>query len=222
MKVLLILFSVFFISCTSGSKDENFQTLNDSAKNKNVNSQSTLKKIMDSILKAEGPNVKISIEGSESIKVSESEVKGINSSDLKTLDSRVLDSLIKMSKKKYTLVHFWATWCKPCRKEFPTLIKDVSKLHNADVILVSSDYDSEEQRKKVLAVYKKLDTQIPVYINQIYDKTDGMGMEAQIGLIKHYGLISDGGLPFNIMIENRSKKIVESTFDYKKLINDYK
>jgi thiol-disulfide isomerase/thioredoxin len=173
-----------------------------------------IKRIMDSILKAAGPNAKISIEGADHTKISENETKDLKASSLKIINTYKLDSLILSSDKKFTLLHFWATWCGPCRIEFPDYIKAVEQLNNVTVILISCDYDSEEQRKNVLAVYKKLNTTIPVYINQIYNKTDGMGTEAQRDLIKHFGISSEGGLPFNILIENRSRKVLEAKSSY--------
>lgn len=76
-------------------------------------------------------------------------------------------------------------------------------------------------RKKVLAVYKKLNTQLPVYINEIISKNDGMGTESQKKLIKQYGLISDGALPFNILIENKTKKIVSSSRNYREILKHF-
>lgn len=178
-----------------------------------------VKRIMDSLLKIAGPNARISIEGSPETKIDSSETKGLAGSELKTLNSKALDSLIKSSDKKYTFLHFWATWCTPCRKEFPELVKEVSALINTDVILISCDYDSEEQRKKVLAVYKKLNTQLPVFINQINDPSDGMGIKSQQELLKNFGSNSKGGLPYNILIENSSRKIITEAVDYKEVIS---
>lgn len=34
------------------------------------------------------------------------------------------------SEKKWTVIHFWATWCKPCLKEFPEMKKALPRLEN--------------------------------------------------------------------------------------------
>jgi len=162
------------------------------------------------------PGATISFEGSDSTKIDASETSNLDPSKIHLLNAKVVDSLVKTSKQKFTLLHFWATWCLPCRKEFPALVKESAGLKNTGVYLVSSDYDSEEQRKKVLAVYQKLETNLPLYLNELSDKTDGMGTLSQQKLLKQLGLKEQGGLPFNVVIENKSNGVVFSTLDYKK------
>lgn len=131
---------ILLASCQNSEINEKKSALPDSITHA---SPDQVKRIMDSILKA-NPGAKISMEGSESTKIESSETKDLNAADLKILNAEILDSKLKTSSKKYTLVHFWATWCAPCRKEFPRLIADISNLKNTNVLLVSSDYDSDE------------------------------------------------------------------------------
>ena len=50
--------------------------------------------------------------------------------------------LIQPSDKKLTVIHFWATWCKPCLEEFPELRKALLKLENDSTqFLIASDED---------------------------------------------------------------------------------
>ena len=49
--------------------------------------------------------------------------KKINFFDLETLDGKKIEVADKLIKKKLILVNFWATWCPPCIKEIPDLIK---------------------------------------------------------------------------------------------------
>lgn len=205
-------------SCNNKEIKTTLPTKNtDSVASFSIENKDPLKKIMDSILAA-NPSAQISIESSHESKINLEETKYLNSSTLKILNSNKLDSLILSSDKKYTVVHFWATWCVPCRKEFPDLIKHFSQFNNTDVILISCDYNSDEQRKKVIAVYKNLNTTFPVYLNQINDKADGMGTEAQQKLIRHFGLNSNGGLPFNLVIENKTHKVLKASSNYTEII----
>jgi len=58
----------------------------------------------------------------------------------KTSTEKILTS-IKTSDKQLVMVHVWATWCAPCREEFPELIRvdRLSQASEIDVILVSAD-----------------------------------------------------------------------------------
>lgn len=64
-------------------------------------------------------------------------VKPINTDDLK--------ALISKQKDKPLLVNFWATWCDPCRDEFPDLVKIDSEFRpqSLDFVTVSLDEMTE-------------------------------------------------------------------------------
>ena len=66
---------------------------------------------------------------------------------------------------KVVLVNFWATWCPPCRKEIPSLIKiqDEYKDRGFSVIGISMD---EGGRKLVSKFIKKLEVNYPVFIGK--------------------------------------------------------
>ena len=217
MKTFLILLTLTttFLSCQTSPTSNELSSAKDTVISSTPNQKTAMQRVMDSIMKA-NPGATISFEGSDSTKIDASETIGLDPSKINLLNAKVVDSLVKTSKQKFTLLHFWATWCLPCRKEFPDLVKESGKLNNTALYLISSDYDSQEQRKKVLAVYQKLKTNLPLYLNEISDKTDGMGTLSQQKLLKQLGLNDQGGLPFNVVIDNKSKKVVFSSLDYKK------
>ena len=66
--------------------------------------------------------------------------KKINFFDLETLDGKKINVADKLIKKKLILINFWATWCPPCIKEIPDLMRLEKKFENEiDVIFVSVD-----------------------------------------------------------------------------------
>lgn len=60
-----------------------------------------------------------------------------------------------------TLVNVWATWCVPCRKEFPALL-EVARAHRRDglrLVLVSADFPEQlPAARKFLAAHGVTDT----------------------------------------------------------------
>ncbi|MDP1677350.1 MAG: TlpA disulfide reductase family protein [Bacteroidota bacterium] len=60
-----------------------------------------------------------------------------------------LDSLITNRDGNILLLNIWATWCEPCKEEFPDLIKLSSKYKkkNVQIIALSVDYPDEVNEK---------------------------------------------------------------------------
>ena len=55
----------------------------------------------------------------------------------------------KPSGKPGLLVNFWASWCKPCLKEFKSMKKLQGKLNNVSILGVNQD-DSDTEMNKVI------------------------------------------------------------------------
>jgi thiol-disulfide isomerase/thioredoxin len=110
-----------------------------------------------------------------------------------------LKNLLKPNGKPL-LVNFWATWCDPCRDEFPDLIK-ISNDYNGkiDVITVSLD-DLDDLKVAVPKFLAKMNAKMPAYLLKTNDE------ESLIGEISEDW---QGGLPFTLLY-NSSGKIVYS------------
>jgi thiol-disulfide isomerase/thioredoxin len=215
-KILLILICVQ-VGCSTpqeqANKDIGHQ--NDSLIEMNVSSQEEVKRIMDSIIST---GASFSVITKVNIPIDLSNTDSLNFSNLKIIDAEGIKSIIKNSTSKYTLIHFWATWCAPCHKEFPEFLKFCSNLKDINVLLVATDYDSEDQRKKVLAVYRKLNTNLPLYLAATQSGSDIINKEGQMSIIRSFDKKSSGGIPYNIVIENKSGQLVTGTSDFKTIL----
>lgn len=60
-------------------------------------------------------------------------------------------SIVRFSGKRFVLVDFWASWCKPCRREVPGLKRIAERFEDElDVCAVSLDTDSEVWRSAIV------------------------------------------------------------------------
>jgi thiol-disulfide isomerase/thioredoxin len=76
---------------------------------------------------------------------------------------------VHSSRAKVVLVNVWATWCEPCREEFPDLLR-VRRAHSRqelDVILVSGDFP--DQLSKVRAFLTEQGVDFPTYLKEEKD-----------------------------------------------------
>lgn len=98
---------------------------------------------------------------------------------------------------KPLLVNFWATWCDPCREEFPDLVKlDADYKGKIDFITISLDELSEIARDvpKFLAEMK---AEMPAYLLKAEDD------DAAIAIVsKDFA----GALPFTILYDASGKQ----------------
>ena len=114
------------------------------------------------------------------------------------LDAPGLRDLLAARKGKVVLLNFWASWCVPCREEFP----DLSRLQRTygelglAVIGISTDFAS--QAKKVEAF---LEQQKPAFPN--YHKKSGGDDQPFIeGVDRSWG----GELPFSVLYDREGRK----------------
>lgn len=87
------------------------------------------------------------------------------SQDVKPLsNTNEVKTLFDAAKGKVVLVNFWATWCKPCVKEFPDLIKLYSNYKDKgfELVFISLD-DISEVDTKLKPFLKKNDVDFITY-----------------------------------------------------------
>lgn len=95
---------------------------------------------------------------------------------------------------KPLLVNFWATWCDPCREEFPDLVKfDTEYKGKIDFITVSLDSpdDINTTVPKFLADMK---AEMPAYLLRVEDEG---------AVISSITKDWQGGLPFTILYDEK-------------------
>jgi len=86
-------------------------------------------------------------------------------SEIEVINETELNSIINNRNGKNLLVNVWATWCVPCRDEFPDLVKLYSLFSNSfDFVGLSVDYP-EDIKLKVLPFIIENNIQFPIYVS---------------------------------------------------------
>jgi len=90
---------------------------------------------------------------------------------ISTIDADGLAAVIKRgANSKPLLVNFWATWCDPCREEFPDLVK-IDKQYRPqglDFTAVSLD-DLTELKTSVPRFLREMRVTVPTYLLNVSD-----------------------------------------------------
>lgn len=111
------------------------------------------------------------------------------------VDGIGLKKLLKPNGKPL-LVNFWATWCDPCREEFPDLVKINEEYRGKiDFITISLD-DLEEINRGVPKFLTEMRADMPAFLLWTQDESAAISAISQ-----EYR----GGLPFTIFFDSAGK-----------------
>jgi thiol-disulfide isomerase/thioredoxin len=115
------------------------------------------------------------------------------------IDAKGLRSLVASQKGRVVLVNFWATWCVPCREEFPDLGRLQRKLgpRGLQVFGISTDLSKEmPEVEKFVAIQK------PAFPNY-HKTTEGDDQDFIDAVDKAWG----GELPFSVLYDRAGRKV---------------
>ncbi len=112
------------------------------------------------------------------------------------IDDAKFKQLLKPAGGKPLLVNFWATWCGPCREEFPDLVKiDHEYRGKIDFITVSLDF-IQEIDTSVPKFLSEMKAEMPTYLLTSADENT---------LISSITKEWSGGLPFTILYNEKGE-----------------
>jgi peroxiredoxin len=113
-----------------------------------------------------------------------------------TLDDLTEEGLVELIKnensEKLRLVNFWATWCGPCRLEYPEFVVIQRMFGARDFEFVSVSLDNLDKKQKALDFLNKSESALQNYISAVTDKYE---------LIEMVDKNWNGALPYTLLIE---------------------
>lgn len=85
-------------------------------------------------------------------------------------ENDVVVSLNNLNKDNFLVVHFWATWCGPCEREFPQLLKltELNKSNSDIKFAFVSVNDNKNDIKKFLTKFVKDESNFLVLQDNLY------------------------------------------------------
>ena len=108
-----------------------------------------------------------------------------------------LSKIIQTSKEKKQplLIKFWATWCKPCRDEFPTFIAAYNEFQPKGVEFITVSTDSSSETKKISPLLQEMNAAMPAFHLQVRNKY------TMFSLMPFWA----GGVPFLVLYDSNGK-----------------
>jgi len=140
----------------------------------------------------------------------------IHVNQIDAMDETKLINLIEKRAGNVLFINVWATWCVPCREEFPDLVRlaDYYDGKNVDIIGLNIEYP-DELESKVKPFLMKMNVNFKNYIHSF---------ETQENLINLFNEGWNGALPATFIYDKNGKqhyfRIGKHSFDeFKSLID---
>ncbi|MBS3944443.1 MAG: redoxin domain-containing protein [Melioribacter sp.] len=127
-----------------------------------------------------------------------------------TINKELLAKIIKERKGKPLFLNLWATWCVPCREEFPAINKLAEEYKDVEFIGISVDFP-EEVESKIIPFLKSQKAKFISYVN---------GFEGDEELINTLDKDWNGALPATFIYDKNGKKV--SFLEGKKSYDEFK
>jgi thiol-disulfide isomerase/thioredoxin len=115
------------------------------------------------------------------------------------INAEELQVLLKRDGTRPLLVNYWATWCDPCRVEFPDLVKIDNKYRpkGLDFITITLD-DLADIKTAVPKFLRRMNARMPVYLLDVVDPEPAIN-----SVDREWG----GSLPATFLYNNKGEVV---------------
>jgi len=93
--------------------------------------------------------------------------------DVPLLNAEIFHSLVEKHRGKVLFINTWATWCVPCKEEFPDLVRLKDYYRDSDVVFIGISVDfPDEIESKVKPFLYSQQINFPIYVQDFKDPTN--------------------------------------------------
>ena len=94
---------------------------------------------------------------------------------------------------KYTIIDFWASWCKPCREENPNVVSVYKKYHDKGLNIISVSLDRAEAKEKWLTAIEN-DQMNWFHVSNLMEWQDPVARKYGVTAIPATYLLDENGI----------------------------
>jgi thiol-disulfide isomerase/thioredoxin len=88
-----------------------------------------------------------------------------------TVTAKQIRALVDERKGKVVVVNFWASWCPPCMREFPAIIKVYEQYQNKGLEIFAVSLNTAEDMVDIREFVRTTKPPFPIYLADPADKT---------------------------------------------------
>jgi thiol-disulfide isomerase/thioredoxin len=115
------------------------------------------------------------------------------------INAEEMQALLKRDGVRPLLVNFWATWCVPCREEFPDLVKIDQQYRPKDLDFIAISLDDVADLKVAIPKFlREMRAQMPNYLLNVSDPEPA---------IKSVDAAWDGTLPATFLYNEKGEVV---------------
>jgi thiol-disulfide isomerase/thioredoxin len=96
----------------------------------------------------------------------------------------------ELEDRPFVILHFWASWCGPCRKELPSLFKALPQLSGKFLVLLVS---TDDQPAAAVDFLKTLDTAPPDQSHIVWDENHNLSHTFAVKLMPETYVLDRSG-----------------------------